>query len=200
MQITTATRTVEIYANTEAGITYRNTKDGVAYGPVRTANRATAKAGSVGREILDAIDAITAEEEAAERAAAPAEVVATITETVAPVAPVATQTVATQTVALNSTQAAQAIVRTAAEWVKGTRVQGTDSEGRARVGTVERGGDGVTRTGRNHGRTFVCVVWDADDSRGLRRRIEGPYTDTLTRIGTRASAADTIRRAVNLKW
>lgn len=83
MQITTATRTVEIYANTEAGVTYRNTKDGVAYGPVRTANRATAKAGSVGREILDAIDAITAEEEAAERAAAPAEVVATITETVA---------------------------------------------------------------------------------------------------------------------
>lgn len=192
MQITTATRTVEIYANTEAGVTYRNTKDGVAYGPVRTANRATAKAGSVGREILDAIDAITAEEEAAERAAAPAEVVATITETVAPVA--------TQTVALNSTQAAQAIVRTAAEWVKGTRVQGTDSEGRVRIGTVERGGDGVTRTGRNHGRTFVCVVWDADDSRGLRRRIEGPYTDTLTRIGTRASAADTIRRAVNLKW
>ena len=189
MQITTATRTVEIYANTEAGVTYRNTKDGAAYGPVRTANRATAKAGSVGREILDAIDAITAEEEAAERAAAPAEVVATITETVA-----------TQTVALNGTQAAQAIVRTAAEWVKGTRVQGTDSEGRARIGTVERGGDGVTRTGRNHGRTFVCVIWDADDSRGLRRRIEGPYTDTLTRIGTRASAADNIRRAVNLKW
>lgn len=191
MQITTATRTVEIYANTEAGITYRNTKDGVAHGPVRTANRATAKAGSVGREILDAIDAqVAAEIEVAETVTeAPA---AEVTETVAPVA--------TQTVALNSTQAAQAIVRTAAEWVKGTRVQGTDSEGRARVGTVERGGDGVTRTGRNHGRTFVCVIWDADDSRGLRRRIEGPYTDTLTRIGARASAADNIRRAVNLKW
>lgn len=77
MQITTATRTVEIYANTEAGITYRNVKDGAAYGPVRTADRATAKAGSVGREILDALDAA-----------------AEVTETVATeVAPVATETV-----------------------------------------------------------------------------------------------------------
>ena len=53
MQITTATRTVEIYANNEALVTYRNVKDGAAYGPVRTA-KADAKAGSVGREVFDA--------------------------------------------------------------------------------------------------------------------------------------------------
>lgn len=63
MQITTATRTVEIYANNEAGITYRNVKDGKATGPVRSADRATAKAGSVGREIMDALDAQAAEAE-----------------------------------------------------------------------------------------------------------------------------------------
>lgn len=76
MQITTATRTVEIYANNEAGITYRNVKDGKATGPVRSADRATAKAGSVGREIMDALDALAAE----------AEVTETVTETVTPVA------------------------------------------------------------------------------------------------------------------
>lgn len=58
MQITTATgRTVEIYMNNEAGITYRNVKDGKATGAVRSADRATAKKGSVGRGIMDAIDA-----------------------------------------------------------------------------------------------------------------------------------------------
>lgn len=53
MIITTATRTVEIQANTNAYVTYRNVKDGVPYGPSRTA-QATAKAGSVGREVYDA--------------------------------------------------------------------------------------------------------------------------------------------------
>lgn len=83
MQITTATRTVEIYMNNETGVTYRNTKDGVAYGPVRTANRATAKAGSVGAEILAALDAAEAE---AETVAAEVTETVEIAETVAPVA------------------------------------------------------------------------------------------------------------------
>lgn len=86
MQITTATRTVEIYMNNETGVTYRNTKDGVAYGPVRTANRATAKAGSVGAEILAAIDAAEAETVAAEVIETVAAEVIEIAETVAPVA------------------------------------------------------------------------------------------------------------------
>lgn len=63
MQITTATgRTVQVYMNNDNGITYRNVKDGAAYGPMRSADRATAKAGSVGREILNAIDAQAAVE------------------------------------------------------------------------------------------------------------------------------------------
>lgn len=81
MQVTTATRTVEIYMNNADGITYRNVKDGQSYGPVRCASRATAKAGSVGREILDAIDAAAeAEVEIV------TETVEVATETVAPVA------------------------------------------------------------------------------------------------------------------
>lgn len=71
MQITTATgRTVEIYMNNEAGITYRNVKDGKATGAVRSADRATAKKGSVGREIMDAIDAqAAAQDEVADQVA-----------------------------------------------------------------------------------------------------------------------------------
>lgn len=77
MIITTATRTVEIQANTNAYVTYRNVKDGVPYGPSRTA-QATAKAGSVGREVYDAAYAArTAAVEVVEVEAAEVEVVAT---------------------------------------------------------------------------------------------------------------------------
>lgn len=76
--ITTATgRTVSIICDIEGGVSYRNMKDGAEYGPCRWINRSTVKAGSVGREILDAIEA------AAETAATQVETEAEVAETVA---------------------------------------------------------------------------------------------------------------------
>lgn len=86
MQVTTATRTVEIYANNESYVTYRNTKDGKAYGPVRTAS-VDSKAGSVGREVFDAARAAVApaaQEEVVEVVIPAAEVAEVVTETVRP--------------------------------------------------------------------------------------------------------------------
>jgi hypothetical protein len=97
MQITTNTgRTVEIYMNNESGVTYRNTKNGAAFGPLRSADRATAKAGSVGREILDTIDAQAAAEVEVEAPAAEVAPVETVEAPAAEVAPVETVEAAAQ--------------------------------------------------------------------------------------------------------
>lgn len=70
------------------------------------------------------------------------------------------------------------------QWPKGTRVQGLDSRGVARTGTVNGVDVGmVVEPGHdNYGRTFVGVNWDEiPGDMGTNRRGR-PFTDTLDRI------------------
>ena len=198
MLLTTPTgRTVQIQADTDAYITYRNVKDGAACGPTRTANRESARAGSVGREILDALsehkaaEAVTLVERQAD-AGYPARATgfegnqlasqvwkdmaarqhASETElmddTKSPAAP-----------KLNGTELARLRARLAAEWPQGVLVTGEDDLGRVRVGTVQPHGYGVTET---TGRTYIRVMWHADTRRGLKRRYTPGFTDNITRM------------------
>ena len=168
MQITTTTgRTVEIYANTEAGITYRNVKDGKAYGATRSADRATAKAGSVGREILDALDAQAATE-------------------VAEVAPVTGTTPAAKV----ATPVATPVATEAPAPAKGTAVFKADG----RWGTVL---DGVVMTGRRKGhpgfgRRYVSVLWTTAENGAPRPSYGFVYLDEIIRIVAAPSARETV--------
>ena len=174
MQITTATgRTVQVYMNNDNGITYRNVKDGAAYGPMRSADRATAKKGSVGREIMDAIDTQAATE---------------VAETVAPATPA---TPAAVEVAEAVAPAAPAAAATEAPApAKGTAVFKADG----RWGTVL---DGVVMTGRRKGhpgfgRRYVSVLWTTAENGAPRPSYGFVYLDEVVRIVAAPSASQTV--------
>lgn len=172
MQITTATgRVVEILADTPAYVTYRNVRDGAAYGPSRLA-KPDAKFGSVGREILEALSAHKAAEDKLMNDFI-ADVAAELEETL----PVTVLGLAPASGTLNGTQVAQLLVQLAADWTE-ARVAGQDDLLNDRVGTV------LARSFQlsDGGRPYVLVSWDEDEGRDLRRRYASAFLEDLRQL------------------